>query len=453
MVVCAASASVALSAPPDQPTRTQGSAVTQPQLALAGMPQPPRVRAKAWAVIDGVDGQLLAGNKVEQARPVASLTKLMTALIVAERTQGDEMVRISRAAERVGDGSEIGVRTGQRYSVDTLLGAMLAHSANDAAVALAEYVGNSEAEFIELMNEKADELELGSATFTSVTGLDATPLTKASVTDIVELARVALKDPRIRAAVKLRSVTVARPGTSAVTLPNRNRLLRSYDGIDGVKTGFTDAAGHCLLVHWSAAATSDGIGGDIADAPAPRASTPAPTAAEIAAGTDDAPVAKPAKSNELWVIVVGEPADPARFTDTAALLDWARPMRQRLRIAAAGDAVGSVPVQGSDRRVRVYAAEDVWADLRIGNQVTERISTSSQLVPPLRKGNNVGRYEVLVGDTVVASTELYVNEQVQEESVRERLQRYARSWDDAAREGWDTVTDQLHDAAKYWGLA
>ncbi len=409
------------------------------------LPDPPDVRARAWAVIDGHDGQLLAGDNSEAARPIASLTKIMTALVVVERTQGDESVRISKRAERAGDGSEIDMKAGQKYPVDTLLNAMLIYSANDAAVALAEYVGNDEAGFIKMMNDKAASLDLASTTFTSVNGLDSDRLTTSSPTDMVELATNALKDPRIRAAVATRSITVTRPGATQVKLDNRNSLLGAYDGVDGVKTGFTDAAGHCLLVHWSA------TGAQTRDTESSTAAAQ-PTAEEIAAGTDEGAQAKPATRNDLWVVLLGEPDDPARFDDARSLLDWARPLRQNFRFAAAGDAVTSIPVAGSGTPVRLYLSDDVRGDARVGDEIIERVSVPPQLTPPLKPGDKIGHYEIRVGDEVIGESDMYVNEEVRAESGSERIRRYASSWDDAVREGIRTTRDAAKRFARYWGL-
>lgn len=429
---------------PDMSSRSQQATeeVTSP------LPAPPQVRARAWAVVDGRDGQLLAGDNAEAARPIASLTKIMTALVVVERTQGDEKVRISKRAQAAGDGSEVDMKAGQTYPVDTLLDAMLIYSANDAAVALAEYVGNDEAGFIKMMNDKADSLDLASTTFTSVNGLDSDKLTTASPTDVVELATNALKDPRIRAAVAMRTITVTRPGATQVKLENRNSLLGTYDGVDGVKTGFTDAAGHCLLIHWSAPDDPS----PIADETSTRAADE-PTAEEIVSGAESDTRATPAQDNDLWVVVLGEPDDPARFEDARALLDWARPLRQSFRFASAGDVITSVPVAGSGDPVRLYLSDDVRGEARVGDEIVERVSIPPHLTPPLKPGDKVGHYEIRVGDTVIGESDMYVNEQVREESRSDRVKRYLSSWDDAALEGFRTTRSAARRFARYWGIA
>lgn len=414
--------------------------------ALPDLPPPPKVAARSWAVYDGVDGQLLAGVGAERAAPIASLTKIMTALVVVERTQGDEKVTASKAAAAAGDGSEIDMRAGQTYTVDTLLQAMLVYSANDAAVALAEYVGGDQKRFIAMMNDRASDLKLQATRYTSVNGLDAGPVTKSSPADLVTLAEVAMKDPRIRLAIKLRSVRVPRPGTTPVTLATRNDLLGTYDGVDGVKTGFTDTAGRCFLTHWSASNVSAAPTSDGADADEL-------TAEEIAAGTDDASSTGQQDVGELWVVVLGEREDPARFQDTIKLLDWARPLRQKLRFAASGDRIVSVPVQSQGTLVPLYLSDDVAAEVRVGTHVTEKIVVPGVLQPPLRAGDEIGRYELRAGGKVIASSRLFVEHGVRPETRSERLRRYARAWDNAFQQGWKESRHQTHRLARYWGLA
>lgn len=379
------------------------------------LPEPPRVSAKAWAVYDATDDEPLAGRGTEEPRPVASLTKLMTALVVVERTQGDELVPVSSHAEEVGEGSEIGMTAGQKYTVDTLLDAMLVYSANDAAVALAEHVGGSEEHFIELMNERAERLELGGTTFTSVNGLDPEgegEITTSTPSDVIALADVALRDPRIRAAVAKPKVTVARPGTTRVVLENRNPVLTSYRGVDGVKTGHTDEAGFCLLTHFD-----DGKGG------------------------------------EYYTVVLGERDEQIRTADTRHLLDWARSLRPTLRFAVAGDPVGSAPVAYSPTRVELFVSDDVRASVRLGRRVEERIVVPRVIEPPLRAGDEVGTYSLLVGGKKVASSPIYVDRAVRAPTRSDRLRALARRWPQALRSGVDETKSLLHRFLAYWGFA
>lgn len=374
---------------------------TTDALTIDGLPTAPEVDAPAWAVYDGVDGTRLAGRAAEEARPIASLTKIMTALVVTKRTRGDERVQISERATRIGDGAGLGVRPGQRYTVDALLRAMLVYSANDAALALAEHVASTEDEFLELMRDEAASLELDSAAFHSVTGLPPsgdTEETVASPADLVELAQVAMREPRIREAVRSEEVTIKRPGSEPAILGNRNLLLGDYAGVDGVKTGHTDDAGYCLLTHY-----------------------------------DDA------EDRELWVVVLGESSEDARVRDTRRLLDWAVPLRQTASVLTAGDPVATAPVAGRRQRVGLFVSDDVSVSVRVGERVRERIVAASPVEPPLREGDELGRIEIVVDGEVMGRSPLYVDRTLRAVDTWDRVRDAATDWRTAAREGWEEV--------------
>jgi D-alanyl-D-alanine carboxypeptidase (penicillin-binding protein 5/6) len=177
---------------------------------------------------------------------MASTTKIMTALLVLERSALDELVVVSPNA-LVGE-SNMGLVAGEQLSVEDLLWGLLLNSANDAAVALAEHVAGSEAAFVELMNQRAAELGLTGTQFANVHGLDA-PNHASTARDLWRLAEVAMQSPVFRQMVATQSYTAA-----GHPLWNRNELLAIYPGADGIKTGTTDLAGQCLV----ASVTRDG---------------------------------------------------------------------------------------------------------------------------------------------------------------------------------------------------
>jgi D-alanyl-D-alanine carboxypeptidase (penicillin-binding protein 5/6) len=372
----------------------------------SALPPTPTVASPAWAVYDGVDGTLLAADGAESARPIASLTKLMTALLVVERTQGDEPVRISKRASQTNEGSAIGMQPGDTYPVDDLLRAMLVYSTNDAAVALAEHVSGDIESFIELMNDRADQLELGDTTYTSVNGLDEKGVepTESSPADLVTLATTALKDPRIRDAVRTERLTIDRPSGDPAVFVNRNTLLGTYAGVDGVKTGFTDSAGNTLLTHY----------GDQSE-------------------------------RDFFVVTLGAKTDKQRFDDTRKLLDWAVPLRDIVPIAEAGTPIGSAPILGGGD-VELYISDDIDANVRAGQALVERVVVPRRIEPPLRAGDEVGTYEVLAGDEVVGTSPIYVDKDVAKPTRADRAKDVASNWRDALDSAADFAADSANSA-------
>src|SRR5690606_450402 len=150
------------------------------------------------------------------------------------------------------DASRMDARAGEQWPAQDLFDAMLAHSANDAALALAAHVTDGDqAAFVQLMNERAKQLGLSDTEFASATGLDSPGATSRSTpVDLVVLAEQVLQQPKAAAAVAIKDLRLTRPsGGEQIVLPNRNPLLGSYPGVDGIKTGFTDDAGYMLVLH------------------------------------------------------------------------------------------------------------------------------------------------------------------------------------------------------------
>ncbi len=207
----------------------------------------PEVTAISVLMVDSQTGLALYEKAAAEARPPASTAKLMTALVVIDQVPLDDVVVVSPAAAST-PGSRMGLNAGDRLTVRELLYGLLLPSGNDAAVALAQHVAGTQADFVELMNARASAMGLSSTRFANAHGLDAAGQVTNAV-DLIALTRAALQDPNIAEIVAVRSVTIG-----GRQLQNTNELLGTYDGANGVKTGTTDEAGECLV----AAVTRDG---------------------------------------------------------------------------------------------------------------------------------------------------------------------------------------------------
>lgn len=203
--------------------------------------------AVAASYLLGIDGKTVWAHRPERRLPPASLTKIMTALLVLEREEPELVVTVSRGAAAE-SGTRIGLRRGDRISVRDLLAATLIHSANDACRALADHTGGDRERFIALMNARAGELGLGDTHFNDPCGHDQ-PRHYSSARDLAILAEAAL-GKRIFAELvsqqrmEIRSVD----GKRRFQLRNKNELLGRYPGAVGVKTGYTAGAGRCVIV-------------------------------------------------------------------------------------------------------------------------------------------------------------------------------------------------------------
>lgn len=200
----------------------------------------------ASAYLVQIQGKTVWARRPVRRLPQASLTKIMTAILVLERCKLDEVVTVSRRA--AGEtGSRIGLRVGERFRLEDLLAAMLVASANDACHALADHLAGSEERFVSLMNARARGLGLDNSRFANACGHDA-PNHYSTARDLAILAETALKNPafgRLVSSKRLKIRTVDR--RRAFSLVNRNKLLGRSVGVSGVKTGYTENAGRCLV--------------------------------------------------------------------------------------------------------------------------------------------------------------------------------------------------------------
>ena len=239
-------APAAAAAPPAPPKK---HVLAPPKLLKATAPPAqgsPRIGARSGILVDRTTGAVLWVKQPHAKRLIASTTKIMTATLVLERLPLDTVVTVPPAATREPLVRE-GLRPNEKVPAWKLLDGLLIFSGNDDAYALAAAAGQSRRHFVTLMNEKARALGLRDTHFTSVSGV-IDEGNHSSAWDLAALARYALRDPRFRkvVATKIARVRWVAPTYGKVYV-NKNHLLTTYRGADGVKTGWTTLAGHCLV--------------------------------------------------------------------------------------------------------------------------------------------------------------------------------------------------------------
>ena len=289
-------------------------------------------------------------------RPIASITKVMTALLVVERLPPSRLVVVgSDAAET--PGSSLGLEVGERISSLDLLYALLLQSSNDAAVALADAVSGSTRAFVRLMNARAANLGLADTHFASPNGLDDRGY--SSATDLALLTRTAYQSPLFGRVVDTKARDIPAPSGPPRHIQNRNALLWLYSGAIGVKTGFTSAAGNCLIA----------------------------TAARA--------------SGRMIAVVLGEAHDP--FDDAATLLNYGLLEFERSVVAHAGDAVGSVTVSGQD--VPAVAQLDLAPLVRLDllSSIDRELRPLPGLTLPVAIGSVIGSLVAAADGHILAS--------------------------------------------------
>jgi serine-type D-Ala-D-Ala carboxypeptidase (penicillin-binding protein 5/6) len=233
------------------PSSARGKTATGPMIDVVGAPA--GVKAKSGILVDATTGQVLWAQDENVVLPIASITKVMTALVIIQAGGLDQQVAVPKAVTAYVAkyaGNAAGLIPGQKFTVDELLHIMLVLSAADAAYTLANAYGPGLPAFIAKMNAEAAQLGLTHTHFTSPDGLPypTETSTYSTAAELVRLGEVAMSYPEFRSIVSLQVYNLpAGDGHDAVSVSTANALLGDYQGAVGIKTGNTNAAGHCLL--------------------------------------------------------------------------------------------------------------------------------------------------------------------------------------------------------------
>ena len=217
---------------------------------LATAPTPPpvdRFPKAAASYLVAIDGRIVWERNADRPRPPASLTKMMTALILVERDWDPSRAVVISARAAAASGSSARLRAGESLQAGELLKAMLVSSANDACLALAEQAGPGVTAFVSKMNARAREMRLTATSFANPCGHDA-PQQRSSARDLREIAEAAMAKPEIASIVALREATIVTAKGRKLVVKTGNQLLGRSSGVHGVKSGFTSGAGKCVAV-------------------------------------------------------------------------------------------------------------------------------------------------------------------------------------------------------------
>jgi len=327
----------------------------------------PDVKLKAGVLVDG-DGRVLWSRQPDADRSMASLTKIMTAVVALENTKLTDTVIVPRAATRVGESTSF-LRAGDKLSMQELLEALLVKSGNDASVAIALHVSGDTDAFVGLMNKKAVELGLTNTHFTNPHGLDESGH-HTSARDLGVLSRYAMSKPAFRSIVGMKEVTIG-TGRRKETLPSTNVLIGNYQGISGIKTGYTKDAGYCVI---NSAERND---------------------------------------IELYAVVLGTGTESARFRDSRELLDWGFAHYRPQSLATSGTVLAEAPVSDYlDVTVPAAVSVDSTVPILDLNGPITRTVTVAAVRAPVKAGQHVGVATFTQNGRLIASLPLISTQDV-----------------------------------------
>lgn len=349
------------------------------------------IPAPSAILMDAATGTILFEKNADERLPPASVTKVMTLLLVMEaldsgRIGWDDTVIASENAAAKG-GSQVYLEVGEQMSMDEMLKSVVVSSANDCATALAEHIAGSEAAFVEMMNARAQELGLTDTHYVNCTGLDDEPNAAEHLTtahDIAVISRELLRHDEIRKYTTIWMDTV-RDGKFG--LSNTNKLVRFYEGTTGLKTGYTSAAGHCI----SASAKRDGI--------------------------------------ELIAVVLNCSSSTDRFQSAKALLDYGfanyalvnaepdEPLKPLHVVLGTQDTL--TPVLQETAPILIEKGEQ--------SKIVKTVSVCEEIAAPVTAGQQLGTLTLLAGERVLAEIPIIAPETVERLTLWELTLRLLRT--------------------------
>ncbi len=338
----------------------------------------PEGDAKAYILVEQSTGSVLDEFNADEQLPIASVTKVMTMLLIMEeidsgRLSYDDMVTVSENAMSYG-GSTMFLETGEQLTVSDMLKGIAVASANDGCVAMAEHIAGSETAFVDRMNEKAQELGMENTHFINTNGLDDENH-YSSARDVAIMSRALLGHPDI---LKYTSIWTDELRGGKFKLANTNKLIRFYTGANGLKTGSTSSALCCL----SASALRDDM--------------------------------------QLIAVVLGAPTSAKRFSSAKALLDYGFSTYKVAKLAEAGEEVCEAEVaNGVSKTVRGTAAEEVTSLESRAEQgeIEKRVYIDEPLTAPVRAGDKIGRIDFVKNEAVIDSVDITAADSVDKKSI------------------------------------
>ncbi len=354
------------------------------------------INAKAGILIEAGTGQMLYEQNVDEKLPIASVTKIMTMLLTFEALDKgninlDDMVVISERASSMG-GSQVFLETGEQQRVDTLITSVAVASGNDASVALGEHIAGNLENFVNMMNDKATELGMENTYFLDTCGLTDVGH-YSSARDVAVMSReLVVKYPDVFNYTTIWNDNVVHKtnrGEETTELWNTNKMLRTYEGNNGLKTGFTSAAGFCV----TSTATRDGL--------------------------------------TLISVILGGETSKDRFSDAGKLLDLGFYNYKRVDGLKITEPQGTVTIsKGTKKELPVYQKEEVkiLVNKNETKEITTEIEIVQNLVAPLPKGAKVGTVKYFIEDKIVATEELIVRETVPKAGIKDNLRIIIENW-------------------------
>lgn len=357
----------------------------------------PTINSRRYAIFDRASGRCIYGKDENKQTAMASTTKIMSIIIVVEKCNLNNTVTITEKAARTG-GSRLGLHTDDKITVIDLLYGLMLRSGNDAAVALALHTAGSVEEFAKLMNQKAEELGLSNTHFVTPHGLD-NPDHYTTAYELAKITDYALKNETIAKIVKTKTTTIYING-NPMQINNTNELLVNVEGVYGVKTGFTNNAGRCLVT-------------------------------SVKRGDMD-----------LIIVVLGADTRKDRASDSMKLIEYAYERFYTVNIEEMVCREFEMWKQINQNRIYVYKAvnslELRLEDIKIKSLATDEeptieISAVSHLEAPVLKNERIGTINVRVNNELIEEIEIKADKEVKKRGIIDYIEIMAKIYSGAIK--------------------
>lgn len=343
---------------------------------------PPKIEASAAVVMDMKSGRILYSKNADVRKPIASTTKIMTAIIAIENGNLDDKVKVSKRAASIW-GSTIKLKAGEELTLRELLYGLMLRSGNDAAIAVAEHIGGTVENFVSMMNDKAKKLGLKNTAFVTPHGLDADGH-YSTAAELAEITRYALKNPTFSKIVGTQNISI-----KDRNLYSTNEMLSLYQGADGVKTGYTGKAGRCLVT----SATRDNF--------------------------------------RIISVVLGCSSRETRAQSSKAILDYCFNNYKPYRILEENQEIAKIEVKkGKKRFVRVVAMDGLEMPMTFEERqnLVKEIEVCDILNAPVYKDIEAGVIKFSLNGKVVAQTTVKTSEDVPAKGFADYWNEITRIW-------------------------
>lgn len=346
--------------------------------------------SKSAIMLEVSTGEILFEKNSHERLHPASMTKMMSLLLIMESIEKniiklDDMVTVSSNASGMG-GSQILLETNEQMSVDDLIKGVTIASGNDAVVALAERIAGTEEEFVNMMNNKVKELGLNDTNFKNSHGLDAANH-YSSAYDMSIIAKELVKHEKILEYSRIYEMYLRENTDRKIWLVNTNKLVRFYNGVDGLKTGYTKEAGYCLTAT--------------------------------------------AKKNDMRIItvVMGEPDSSTRNSEVTGMLDYAFSQYEIEKLLSKESIIGETLVEkGTNKYVKLLPTSDVTVlNKKINGKKNATYEVEvDNIIAPVTKGSIVGKLHIKEDDNLTRTIDITVSEDVKKANLFELYLRYLK---------------------------